>query len=158
MSYRVGMAVAAVLLASAGRAGEAPIDSKRLVAGLYAAITAHNYDNMGKYLATNYTDHNPNPGQAAGSNGAMHAYEELYKSFPDLKIQVQQVIGEGDTVAARVFMVGTHKGTWMGIAPTGKQFRIGGVDMFLVKNGQVAERWGGFDYSSLQQQLGGTKK
>ena len=154
---RMGMAIAALLLVTAGQAADAPMDPKRLVAGLYAAITAQNYDNMAKYLLTDYKDNNPSPGQGAGANGAERAYAELYKSFPDLRMQVQQVIAEGDTVAARVFMVGTHKGPWMGIAATGKQFRITGVDMFKVKNGQIAERWGSFDYLTLQQQLAGKK-
>lgn len=153
------MAMAVVLLAAAtGRAGEAPMDPKRVVAGLYAAITVHNFDTMGKYLAADFVDHNPSPGQAAGGNGAMHAIDELYKAFPDLKMQAQQVVAEGDWVAARVFVVGTHKGTWQGLAATGKPFRIGGIDMLKVKNGQVVERWGFFDYQSLQQQLSPAKK
>jgi predicted ester cyclase len=159
MRCKVAMAMVVVLTAAAlGRAGEAPMDPKRVVAGLYAAITAHNYDNMGKYLQADFLDHNPQPGQAAGANGAMHAFEELYKSFPDLKLQMQQVVAEGDWVTARVFAVGTHKGTWMGIAATGKPFRIGGIDMLKVKNGQVVERWGFFDFMSLQQQLAPAKK
>ena len=154
MHSKVAMAMVVVLLAAAvGRAGEAPTDPKRVVAGLYAAISVHNFDTMGRFLANDFVDHNPNPGQAPGGNGAMHAIDEMYKAFPDLKMQVQQVVAEGDWVAARVFVVGTHKGTWMGIAATGKPFRVGGIDMLKVKNGQVVERWGFFDTQSLQQQL-----
>ena len=159
MRSKVAMAMVVVLLAAAvGRAGEAPTDPKRVVAGLYAAISVHNFDTMGKFLAADFVDHNPSPGQAAGGNGAMHAIDELYKSFPDLKLQVQQVVAEGDWVSARVFAVGTHKGTWMGIPATGKPFRIGGIEMLKVKNGQVVERWGFFDMMGLQQQLAPAKK
>ncbi len=159
MRSKVAMAMVVVLMAAAlGRAGEAPTEPKRVVAGLYAAITAQNYDNMGKYLQVDFLDHNPQPGQAAGANGAMRAFAELYKAFPDLKMQMQQAVAEGDWVTARVFMVGTHKGTWNGIAATGKPFRIGGIDMLKVKNGQVVERWGYFDTLALQQLLAPAKK
>ena len=159
MRFKMAMAMAVVVLAAgAGRAGEAPMDPKQVLTGFYAAVNAHNFDVMGKYLITDFVDHNPDPGQAPGANGVMHAFDEMYKAFPDLKIQVQQVVVEGDTVVARISMVGTHKGTYMGMAATGKPFRMGGIDMVKVKNGKATERWGYFDIPALQAQLAPAKK
>jgi steroid delta-isomerase-like uncharacterized protein len=162
MRFKMAMAMAMVLMAAGpGRAGEAPAapaDPKLVVNAFYQAVNAHNFDSMAKYLITDFVDHNPDPGQAPGSYGVQKAFEEMYKAFPDLKIQVQQIVAEGDLVVARVSMVGTHKGPYMGMAATGKPFRMGGIDMVRVKNGKATERWGYFDVMALQQQLAPAKK
>lgn len=156
MQLKTAMAMTAVLmLAAPGWAGEAPTDPKMVVTAFYQAVNAKNYDSMAKYMITDFVDHTPYAGQAAGAYGVQHAFEEMYKSVPDLKIQVQQLVADGDTVVARISMVGTHKGTFMGLPASGKPFRMGGLDMIRVKNGKATERWGYLDLPGLQAQLGG---
>jgi predicted ester cyclase len=75
-------------------------------------------------------------------------------AFPDVQIVVEEVIAEGDYVAFRSTMRGTHEGELMGIAPTGKQVTIGLVDMIRIKDGKFVEQWGGPDMFDLLRQLG----
>jgi ketosteroid isomerase-like protein len=79
----------------------------------------------------------------------------LYRSaFPDLRLTIEDIIAEGETVTARWSCRGTHKGELNGIAPTGKQFTISGVSIARFTNGKMAEGWVNWDALGLMQQLG----
>ncbi len=82
----------------------------------------------------------------------MHGLEAIYQffntfhtAFPDLSITVEDMIAEGDRVAARVTMRGTHLGEFMGVAPTGKPVEVRAIDMFRIANGKIVEHWGHAD-------------
>jgi steroid delta-isomerase-like uncharacterized protein len=79
----------------------------------------------------------------------------LYRTaFPDLRLTIEDIIAEGETVVARWSCQGTHKGDLGGIAPTGKQFNISGVTIARFANGKMAEGWVNWDALGLMQQLG----
>ena len=79
----------------------------------------------------------------------------LYRTaFPDLRLTLEDIIAEGETVTARWSCRGTHKGDLSGIAPTGKQFTISGVSTARFENGKMAEGWVNWDALGLMQQLG----
>lgn len=82
--------------------------------------------------------------------------EGFRTAFPDITIVVEDVVSEGDLIAFRSTMRGTHRGTFMGIPPTGREVVVGLVDMIRVEDGRFAEQWGGPDMLSLLQQLGAT--
>jgi steroid delta-isomerase-like uncharacterized protein len=72
-------------------------------------------------------------------------FTEARAGFPDLSITVEDVMAEGDRVAARVTMRGTHRGEFQGIAPTGKRVEVRAIDMFRIANGKIVEHWGHAD-------------
>ena len=79
----------------------------------------------------------------------------LYRNaFPDIRLTIEDLIAEGDTVVARWSCRGTHKGDLNGIAPTGKQITITGVTVARVSNGKMAEGFVNWDALGLMQQLG----
>jgi steroid delta-isomerase-like uncharacterized protein len=79
----------------------------------------------------------------------------LYRTaFPDLRLTVEDILAEGETVVARWSCRGTHKGDLNGIAPTGKQFNVTGVSMVRFTNGKMSEGFVNWDALSLMQQLG----
>lgn len=75
-------------------------------------------------------------------------------AFPDLHLTVEDMIAEGDRVAFRGTVRGTHRGTFLGIAPTGKQVMASAFDFVRIENGRIIEHWGGPDLFNLLQQLG----
>lgn len=75
-------------------------------------------------------------------------------AFPDITVEVEDVVCEGDMLAFRSTMKGTHLGEMMGIAPTGRQVVVGLVDMVRIEDGRFAEQWGGPDMLDLLRQLG----
>ena len=75
-------------------------------------------------------------------------------TFPDLHFTIEDQIAERDVVVSHWTMTGTHKGEFMGIAPTNKNVRIPGASITRVAGGKVAENWVYWDRLNLMQQLG----
>jgi steroid delta-isomerase-like uncharacterized protein len=75
-------------------------------------------------------------------------------SFPDLKHTVDEVIAEGDTVAARWTVHGTHQGEFQGIPASGTQISLSGNTVHHLKDGKLRETWVAFDSVELLQQIG----
>ena len=67
---------------------------------------------------------------------------EGHTAFPDTRIEVEDMISEGDKVTARVTMSGTHQGEFQGIAPTGNRVQVRAIDIFRIMNGKIVEHWG----------------
>jgi len=93
-------------------------------------------------FAPNYTHHDPATPDVGRGPESEKKRATLYRTaFPDLKLTIEDIIAEGETVMARWSCRGTHKGDLRGIAPTGKQFTISGVSVARLANGKMAEGW-----------------
>ena len=79
---------------------------------------------------------------------------EWLKAFPDLKFSVEQMVASGERVASHLIMQGTQTGTWMGIAPSGKQISIQMMTIHRIEAGKIVEDWVLVDSLGLFQQLG----
>ena len=77
-----------------------------------------------------------------------------HTGFPDFDVKVEDVVAEGDKVARRVTWTGTHKGEYMGIAPTGKKITLTVITIERIEGGKIAEQWGEADMLGLMQQFG----
>lgn len=105
-------------------------------------------------IAADAVDHQAPPGVAQGAEGVKQFLSMFRSAFPDLQATVDQMIAEGDTVAARFTMSGTHQGELFGIPPTGKRIEITGIDVVRFENGKMVEHWGNQDDLGMMQQLG----
>ncbi len=77
----------------------------------------------------------------------------FYAAFPDTVSTIEDIIAEGDKVAFRVNMRGTHTGPFMGIAPTGNKIEMTNTVMGRAAGGKCVESWATMDSLSLMQQL-----
>ena len=68
-------------------------------------------------FAPDYTEHNPRPGQDVGIDGYKGGVGMMRSAFPDLHLDLQDVIAEGDRVAIRYTLQGSHEGELMGLPP-----------------------------------------
>jgi predicted ester cyclase len=75
-------------------------------------------------------------------------------AFPDRRFIVEDMIGEGDKVSARFTMRGTHKGEFRGIAPSGTELTMTGIDMIRISEGKLVEDRVEVDQLGMMQQLG----
>ena len=75
-------------------------------------------------------------------------------AFPDRRFIVEDMIGEGDKVSARFTMRGTHKGEFRGIAPSGTELTMTGIDMTRISEGKLVEDRVEVDQLGMMQQLG----
>jgi steroid delta-isomerase-like uncharacterized protein len=75
-------------------------------------------------------------------------------AFEHLNVTVEEMVAEGDRVAARFTARGIHKGAFMGLPPTGKPITMTGMEIFRIEDGRIAELWGEANLLGLMQQLG----
>ena len=78
----------------------------------------------------------------------------LRAAFPDLVLDVHDIIAEGDRVAVHYTLHGTHKGELMGISASGQRVSSDGMVFAQIRDGRVIERWGVQDMLTLLQQIG----
>jgi steroid delta-isomerase-like uncharacterized protein len=108
-------------------------------------------------FADNYVDHAAPSATGIwplGSEGARRSMALLRDAFPDIQHTVVTLIAEGEYVAARVNMTGTHRGEFMAISPTGREVVMAAVAMFRILNDKIVESWGQFDMLDVLQQIG----
>ena len=79
---------------------------------------------------------------------------ESYNALPDFHFTIDDMVAEGDKVAVRFTLTGTHKGEFMGRPPTNKKLTIWGINIYRVVGGKFVEGWERADTLGLMQQLG----
>jgi predicted ester cyclase len=99
-------------------------------------------------------DHGALPGQRPGAQGVKEALTQWLRAFPDLKVNIHEVIAEGNVVATRLTGEGIHKGTFLGAAPTGKKVTFHAIEMIRVEDGKAAEVWHEGNDAEVMMQLG----
>jgi steroid delta-isomerase-like uncharacterized protein len=131
-------------------------NNKAIVRRLFAELWNNGNLSLADQLFTpNYTHHDSSSPDFGHGPESERKRATLYRTaFPDLRLTIEDLIAEGDTVMARWSCQGTHKGDLNGIAPTGKQFTISGVTITRLLNGKFAESYVNWDALGLMQQLG----
>jgi predicted ester cyclase len=71
-----------------------------------------------------------------------------------MRVTIEDLVAEGDTVVVRDTTRATHRGAFAGIPPTGKEVRVARIALFRLADGRIAEHWGQVDMLGLLQQLG----
>lgn len=81
---------------------------------------------------------------------------EFYAAFPDFRTEIQDLVVDEprSMVAIRWTARGTHRGPYLGVAPTGRSIRFAGIEIVRVSGGRIEERWGEWDGMELLEQLG----
>src|SRR5262245_20747143 len=130
--------------------------NKALVRRLYEEVyNQENLDVVDELCAPNFISHMPYVSQPTpGPAGWKQAIVQWHRAFPDTHQTLETMIAEGDTVAVRWTFRGTHRGTFLGIAPTGRQMTTTGISCFRLANGKIVEEWIEWDSLGMAQQLG----
>ena len=110
-------------------------------------------DRAQDYVAQNYVLHNAPPSFPTGVEAIRHVVSLFRSAFPDLKITIDDLISEGNLVAARSTMRGTHRGEFFGILATQKQVVVPSLTLVRIVEGRVAESWVQNDMMGLVNQL-----
>ena len=122
---------------------------------LYDLINAGDIDGFAKDLAEDFVEHEETPGLAPTKAGVEAFFRMQLAAFPDLRMDVQDVVADGSKVVARVRYTGTQHGEFMGMPATGKSVDVQVIDIFRFDDdGRVSEHWGVFDQLTMMQQLG----
>jgi predicted ester cyclase len=108
-------------------------------------------------MADNYIGHGlvgPDGKEVQGPAAFKPFFRHYCQAFPDLRITVEDALVDGDRIAVRLSVAGTHTGPGVAAAPTNKAASFSGMCIARIENGKIAEAWNSFDFLSMYQQLG----
>ncbi len=131
-------------------------ENKALVRRFYEEVWDRgNTDFAFDVFAEDYVRHDLRPTEALpGPGGQKRIADDFRAAFPDLRVKVDLVIGEGDFVVGRWTATGTHSGSWGALEPTGRRATFSAVNIFRFDHGKVVEIWNHRDDLGLREQLG----
>ncbi len=129
--------------------------NKALIRRVYDAVAGQDFDVFDEIVSEDYVDHDPFPGMESRGLKAFRApFEASSSAFSDFRIHEDDMVAEGDKVAARITVSGTHVGEFIGIPATNKSINVGGFDFFEIHDGKITARWGAADTGAMMEQLG----
>jgi predicted ester cyclase len=130
--------------------------NKALVRRVYELFNQRKLDAIPELCTPGYVEHYT--GRDVSGAQALQSTSAFFAAFPDITFTIEDMVAEGDKVAVRVNWKGTHKGVFMGIAPTGNKINITNTAIFRIAGGKGEEAWATLDSLSLMQQIGAIPK
>ena len=115
-------------------------------------------DMLEQLLSPSYIYQDAPPGTPPNADGIRQVVTNARTAFPDLKVTIEDMVGEGDKICARLTTRGTHKGVFFDIPPTGKTISMKGLTMIHIVDGRMAASWVLNDVMGLMNQLGAGSK
>jgi steroid delta-isomerase-like uncharacterized protein len=98
------------------------------------------------------------PEPVRGPEGYLEIIGMMRSGFPDIQWTLEEAIVEGDVIAARFTMRGTHRGPFLGTHPTGKTIAVQALNIYRLLNGKIVSEVGQPDLLGLLQQIGAMPK
>ncbi len=129
--------------------------NKELCRRFYAAVSSGDFDVLDLIVAPNFVEHAVvDPRMPAGREGVKALFRMARQAMPDMTITAEDIVAEGDRIAARAVMTGTQTGEFMGIPPSGKHVEMTVMDLIRIENGMYVEHWGVADMMGMMVQIG----
>ena len=105
-------------------------------------------------IAPDFMNHEAPPGRDRGPESIRQLATMLRTAFPDLRFTIEDIVAEGDVVAGRLVMRGTHRGPLMGMPPTGRSVHQAHMHFVRFRDGKAIEHWGLRDDAGMMRDLG----
>jgi steroid delta-isomerase-like uncharacterized protein len=154
MLLRLTMLVGLALVTTrAGANAQADSENKRVVRHVFEQVwNEARFDSLHIMWAPDAPFHFRGSASPVGPDGVERTVRRWRGAFPDLRFVVEDLIGDGDRVAARLTFTGTHAGRFQGIDPTGRLISVTEMMFFRFDDGLVVEAWEDYyQYGMLQQ-------
>jgi steroid delta-isomerase-like uncharacterized protein len=132
--------------------------NEALAKRFYTEFNAGNIDAFSEFIAADVVDHSAAPGMAGGIDSLKKEMKDFKAAFPDMKLENQKVLASGDYVTVISQAAGTNTGPMMGMAATGKPVKFQAIDVWLVRDGKLAESWHVEQLLQMMTQLGAMGK
>jgi predicted ester cyclase len=128
--------------------------NKAVVERLVSAIDASDEVGLRAILDEGLVSHGA-LGDVHGPDGFIGIMlRNVRQGFPDAHVELVALIEEGDMVSFRLEGSGTHLGPFLGVEPTGKTIRIGGIHHLRLRDGRIIEHWQGPDILAMLVDMG----
>lgn len=118
-------------------------------------ISQGDLDAVDELFTADYQDHDPaNEEDTRGRDGVREEVGGYRAAFPDLTMNVEDQLADGDLVATRWSCRGTHRGELMGVPASGNGIQLSGITIHRFAGGQIAEGYWNWDTLGMMQQIG----
>ncbi len=146
------------IFSSCQKAGEENRMVSNIKPVVYKALDAFDHgdtDALDSLTTADFVDHQVDTvhTKARGLDAVKEIFRAFHKAIPDLKTTIYAVAITGDTVMVYNTAKGTLEDTLMGMPPTNNMVSFPGVDIFVVKDGKIAEHWGFSDMNAMQEMM-----
>jgi steroid delta-isomerase-like uncharacterized protein len=129
--------------------------NKRIVSQFFELLGRYDTERMEQLLvsSTQYSFH-PSGMPHMDWNGHKQLLATITRAFPDLHHNIKDMVAEGDKVAVRLTVTGTHKREFQGIPPSGKKLSLDEMAFLTIIDGRITEGWITSDTMSFMEQIG----
>jgi steroid delta-isomerase-like uncharacterized protein len=127
--------------------------TENIVRAFYEPFRTGDTSAYSEVLAEDWIDLPLSPGQEQGPGGMAGQIALFRHAMPDYAVEHQDIIVQGDKVAVRNTVSGTHQGAFMGHEPTGKRIEMRTMDVHRVRDGKIITTWHLEDFAGLMGQL-----
>jgi steroid delta-isomerase-like uncharacterized protein len=112
-------------------------------------------ESIGELVASGCKLHDPVfPSLTSGADNLKRHIEMCRSGFPDVRSSIDDTIAEGNEVVHHWTIRGTHKGQFLGLAPTNRTATISGTSIHRIEGGKIVEQWSDWNLMTLMEQLG----
>lgn len=129
-------------------------EDKAVIRRFYEELDKGNFEVYSELCTPDYISHFPGSSDPQDREARKQISQMFYEAIPDLQHTLEDIIAEGDHVAARLTAHGTHQEAFGDLPPTGKPIMFTGMRFYRMVGGQIAEEWANFDQLGLMQQMG----
>ena len=129
-------------------------DPAVVIREMFAAVNDGDIERLVELVSDDFQCHTPVPEIGSGRAGMRQLMTIYFSSFKPQRVDIHDIIADGDRVAVRHTHYLTHAGEFAGIPPTGREIVVEGIELFRVRDGKVAEMWHHDDFLGLMQQIG----
>ena len=126
-------------------------ENKAAVRAYFEIASRGDVDAFGSIVPSDYVLH---PEEIRGAGELAEMVREYRAGISDLHIEVEHQFSEGDYVATRTTVRGTHDGELLGTPPTGRRVAFSMLTISRCENGRVVEEWEIADIMGLLTQIG----
>jgi steroid delta-isomerase-like uncharacterized protein len=129
--------------------------NKQVIRQFFELLDRHDTERMGQLLISN-TNYSFRSSERLAMD--WNAHKQLLaivtRAFPDICHNIKDMVAEGDKVAVSMNVIGTHKGEFQGIPPTGRRVSLDEMAFVTITDGKITEGWIISDTMSFMQQIG----
>jgi predicted ester cyclase len=133
------------------------MDNKDVVRAVEEAWDGQDLDALDQYFAPEFDNSTSAvPGLPPGLAGAKMAHQGAMQSFPDRKVNIEEIVGDGDRVAIRTRVTGTNDGGFplFNVPANGAKIDFPAVSIYRLRDAKIVGHWGLNDALTLMMQLG----
>jgi steroid delta-isomerase-like uncharacterized protein len=121
---------------------------------LQDVVNEHNGGAAANFLTPDMQWHGGTVGTVSGSANVAGLFAGVVAAFPDARVTINDIFGQGDQVVVRVVVSGTQEGPILGIPASGRHVQWDGVDVYRLSDGKISNIWAGDDWTAILNDTG----